>query len=367
MERNNSTRASYSMRGMSFGWWLVFGLMIAILLDFGVSLKTCEYDACRFVSIEARLLPFANEVRFGQSGMSTLLMHQIYASDFRLLSPFLKAFLINSTITAIIIPIIGWRNPIFQSPLAFALFVLPGKEFFLVIAVGFIARALNKNYAKSRMQTTILIFAALTLTFLARPAYVVIGGLVLILGSWWRNKKKLKFSILISSKKRVKFLILVLTLYLVFGSGVFFNDMDVGGGFEVEATIGIVNILRESTSGMSALNISMRLFIYILYLIFLPVIEIWRVGFELSINYFSPSHVLLIGASLEWIKQVFKGGDRWTLLGYAFISSFLVAIFFPFIHTRYMLPLLVALLSTFPIQSTRSRSLPISTQLVSKI
>lgn len=325
-----------SDHGVSFGLWLIIGIVISIILSVGVDLDNCEYDACRFISVNAALLEFSDIAEWGNSEASTLLMHMIYGNDGSVVPGFIRTFLVNAGLMTIAVPLIGWRNPIFRSPLAFAFFVLPGKEFFLILGVGFLARAQTLAKLRHYALCIFMIVIAMFLVLLVRPGYILLGGLALALGHLWVEHRRAAFWFSLS----------VLYVSAIFGADYLGRSLPGGGGFEVESSIGVVSFLREYTAGIFWLQTTIRMFIYLGYLVFIPAEEIFRIGRELFTSGLMPYHIFLIAGMIEWYKWVILSANRVNIIGYAIVSAFLVAISFSFVHTRYLLPLLV-LLFTF--------------------
>jgi hypothetical protein len=119
-------------------------------------------------------------------------------------------------------------------------------------------------------------------------------------------------------------------------------------GFDVESTIETVNVLREHTAGIFLLPTIVRFFIYAGYLFALPIAEIFRIIRELSNSGLMPYHIFLIAGILEWIKCTVFLKQNINFFAYVLISSFLIAVSYSFIHTRYLLPLMVLLIAFDP-------------------
>ena len=184
------TNNKYLNYEIGFGTWLLIGFLLSIILGSEVNLGDCEFDACRFLKVDLDILEIVNNDYWINP---TLLMHIIYNSDGSTIPGFVRAFLINAGLTAVSIPLIGWRNNIFRSPLAFSLFILPGKEFFLILGIGFLARAQQLVKLRSFIFGSFILLLGVLFTFLVRPGFILLECFSFYFWYLWINKKKAHF------------------------------------------------------------------------------------------------------------------------------------------------------------------------------
>jgi len=310
----------------NFIHWLILGFIVAIILTLMVDVNICQYDACRYITVSpADIYISGDEGTF----QSTMLMHYLYNNnEFPVAPSFIGSFIINALITTVMLPLLGVSNPIFRSPLAFSFFVLPGKEFFIILAIAFFIKAHYLTRKEKYFSSILMCTFAVIITLSVRPGYLLLAGMAMFLNALLIKKKYSQ---------------------IFFLSGVFFSsailiadyvDMSLPrGGFDEESSIQSVNFIREYTAGIFPFQTFIRFLIYLFYLLMLPLFEFYRFTNEVYKIGLMPYHVFLFGASIEWLLCVKKFPQNRLFFFYAVFSSLLVAISFAFVHTRYLLPL----------------------------
>jgi hypothetical protein len=315
--------------------WLVVGLLVALILDARVDVASCEYDACRFVSVDPLFLAVLIDPSPGQSEFATLVMHAIYFAD-DAAHPFTRAFLVNATIVILALPFLGWRNPVFSSPLAMAMLLLPGKEALITIGIAAFAQGAARWQRHARVMSVGGVGFGVAAVLLSRPAFVVVLVAALLLAFSWHRGSGSKFL------ATTVFVLLAGLSLAAIGQ----RAMPEGGGFDVEASLQAAGAIRAATDGYEPLAVLARAMIYTAYIFLIPVFEVFRIGTEVKTFGLLPSHVLLIGATAEWTRQVLIARNRSTIMVYIATSAIVIAMAFPFVHTRYLLPVFLFLAST---------------------
>lgn len=306
--------------------WLVVGLLIALTLESFVDLPYCEYDACRFLTTDPERIGLGDS-RFGQPEFSTRLMHAMYWTEGGF--PFIRAFALNAGLVVALTPLLGLANPILRSPLASCFLVLPGKEVFLVLAVGCLAAGHDRGRPGAWVAALV---CAAVLTAMSRAPLLLIVLAAVVLRDLWVARHRF----LAGFAGLTTFALGVALLQLL-------GRSTPSGGFDVEATIGFAGVLRELTAGISPGPIFARTLIYIGYLLFLPAIEAARALYELLSVGLMPYHVFLLAAIVEWIRHAASADHRRGIVVCVVVTAYIVALTFPFIHTRYLLPIFLAL------------------------
>lgn len=311
-------------------WRLCIGpsllvLGIGLWLDFFVDLDTCGYDACRYVKFT--YLEYIET--FGDDFVSaTTLMHYLYGGLGAEGMPFLRAAIGHALLFVILVVAFRVENPVMKSPLFIAMMAIPSKEFFLLMAVLLIFP--GKAGVVRRRTWLLRLGLAVILIALVRLPYIALYFVAYLLAYVYRRKGWMEFTIML--------LISAMVLMILMGL-VGFKD-GVREIADQEATVGVVNSLRDYSFGFSPSAGVFRSVVYIAYLVFLPFAELIRAVGEVSVGNFYPAQPFLWAASFEWAIYVL-----WRSKGLAFVvilvAAVLVALVFPFIHTRYLLPLIL--------------------------
>jgi hypothetical protein len=289
------------------------------------------------MSVDSSEIILSDDNALGDLPESTLLMHVIYATDSSHSWRFLRSFLINSGITALVLPLIGLKNPIFSSSLAVSFIVLPGKEFFIILGIAFLSQTKALIDRQRYLSALPALAVAILLTLISRPGLVLLETAALGLVYFWQRRYTHIFCASL----------LLLLVVAIFGASYAGRSLP-GSGFEVEASIGIVQLLRDSTSGIFLIPTLERCLIYFSYLVFLPIAELYRLSSELPTVGVMPYDVFFLAASIEWVKWIRSSARRVDIAAYVLVSAFLVAISFSFLHTRYLFPILVVILILNP-------------------
>lgn len=306
-------------------WQVLAIFVIGLWLDAFVDLPNCEYDACRYVKLtHIEYIAIFNAELFS----STTVMHFLYGGLALEGMPFVRVAIFHAVVLCLVVWIFDVRNPIIRSPLFIALLAIPGKEFYLLIATLLIFP--DDGGAKSRRSWFWRLMFASLLISLSRFAYLPLFVLAYVLAYSYRCKGKASFFWLA--------ILSLLTLSILM-SGVGFHEA-VRDIADQEATVEGVNALRDVTFGFSIDANILRFFAYVGYLAMLPVAEIVRALEEVSMGNFYPAQPFLWAALFEWFIYVFSR-SRHLVLVIVVVSGLLVALVFPFVHTRYLLPLVL--------------------------
>lgn len=310
---------------------LLIGFLVSFLLDTFVDINSCEYDACRFLKFNVDDLSYLMDSGDGIFG--TYAMHFMYGIHDSSNWAFDNAFLVNILILIFSLPIIGLNSLIFGSALSISFLILPGKEFFLVLSIGYVSAFYNNWIVNKYSKAALSALIAILLIVLVRPGFLLLFSISGLLGYFWLSNKKVFFySGLLTT--------LIFSVYVASLLGI--SEPSLSGGFDVESSIGAVNVIRDHTAGIYFDKILVRTFIYIGYLAFIPFIETYRLFNELITVGLYPYHVFLLAAVVEWVDCVILQ-KLTNILPIVFIASFAIASAYPFVHTRYLFPLFVFL------------------------
>ena len=118
-----------------FIYVLLIGFLVSFLLDTFVDINVCEYDSCRFLKINGDDMSYLMDSEDGIFG--TYAMHFIYGIHDSSNWAFDNAFMVNILILIFSLPFIGSNSVIFGSVLSISFLILPGKEFFLILSIGY--------------------------------------------------------------------------------------------------------------------------------------------------------------------------------------------------------------------------------------
>lgn len=306
-------------------WQALVMLIIGLWLDAFVDLAACEYDACRYVK-----LTYLEYISIFDADLfsSTTLMHFIYGDLVAGGMPFLKVAIFHAIALWLVVLLFQVTNPILKSPLFVALLAIPGKEFYLLVSILLIFPGDgSREQGRPWLVRLLLVFVLL---FLSRLTYLPLFLLAYVLAYCYRRSGVSRF---LQFSLASIFFLSALMAFVGFKEGV----RDIA---DQEATVQGVNFLRDYTFGFSPIANVLRFFAYVGYLIMLPAAEAMRAFGEVSSGNFYPAQPFLWAAVLEWFAYLFLR-SRQLVFVVILVASMLVAIVFPFIHTRYLLPLVL--------------------------
>lgn len=306
------------------------GILIAAVLDLYVDLGVCQYDACRYITIGFGGSFLGDEDFLGIVG--TALMHYIY-SDLFFVSGFLGAFILNFSMLLLTYYFVGFDDRWLGHPLIFAFTVLPGKEFFVLLGgMVFIYAVICKATVRGYVVKAAF---GLALVALARPFFVplILITYCLSLG-FVVSLRWLHFGLLCAA----------VAVFLA-AIRVFLFPVDAEHpALELNASIPGVTDFRGGTFGYSIGDVSARIFTYFVYLTFLPIAEFLRSGYDLIGRGLNPAHIYTFSACLQFFFW-YVSSVRGVVIRCFVVCAVLIGCVYPFIHTRYLLPL--ALLFVF--------------------
>lgn len=327
---NIYTSIPYFTAPSRFVLFFAAGVLIGAMLDLYVDLGACQYDACRYISIGFGG-DFLDEEGF-LGILGTALMHYIY-SDLFFVPGFLGAFLLNFSILCFIYFFVGFDERWLGHPLIFAFTVLPGKEFFVLLGgMVFIYAVICKTAVKGYVARAAF---GLVLVALARPFFVPLILIIYCLS--------LRFVV---GLRWLPFGLLCLAVAVSLASvRIFLLPVDAEHpALELNASIPGVTDFRGGTFGYSVGDVSARIFTYFVYLTFLPIAEFLRSGYDLIGRGLNPAHVYTFSACLQFLFW-YVSSVRGVIIRCFILCSVIIGCVYPFIHTRYLLPL--ALLFVF--------------------
>lgn len=322
-ERNASIRSGSPWRRILLP--VLVMLLIGLWLDAFVDLNACDYDACRYVKLTH--LEYADV--FGVDFVSsTTVMHYLYGDFASKGMPFFRAAAFHSVFFTVLVAVFAVENPIVRSPLFIAMSAIPGKEFFLLMAILLIFPASAES--ERRRSWFFRLIVAVLLMAMSRLPYLAVFGFAYLLAYLYRRRGWIDFAL------GVAFCVAALMTLMHF---VGFNEA-VRDIADQEATVAVVNALREYAFGFSIWADIFRFLVYVAYFLLLPVAEAVRAIGEVSAGNFYPAQPFLWAAALEWGIYLLWRRKELAFVA-AVISSLLVAVAFPFIHTRYLLPVVL--------------------------
>jgi hypothetical protein len=306
---------------------LLFVSGCIILLDLSSDLSS-DYDSSRYLRIGYDEIIDINNSEGAYIG--TNLMHLIYSSELIPCFPYLSAMIKNLIFIIFVFPLIK-KTDLVLSPLWWAFVVLPGKEAFIVIAI---ALWLSITGSKNNIWKDIIrIILGIGICSLSRPQYLALFLFIFVF---------IYFGYSLPNKRKVGILLLFITLVIasLFWNLVGLANDYVPSGLEVESSFTAINNIRNATNGFDLFNILSRVIIYYSYLIFLPVFEIGRIIWELFDSELQAYHLYQIGAIIEILRQYWftRSADKNMRL---LLVCVLVAGAYSFVHTRYLLPLVL--------------------------
>lgn len=300
-------------------------VFLSLTLDNYVTLDSCEYDSCRYLRFSVSDTGLEDGGGLGMTG--TQAMHNLYGSSDSA-NNFLSGGIINFAILSIFLAIAGIRRDLLFFPLSLGFLVLPGKEFFVIAAIIiFFSNCHNK---KPDLPYVIGLSASVTLLIIARPSYIP----VLIISRYFWSA--------IKEKPAAYTLLLLLSASVALGAGVDLlspPDPD-HAALQMESSIEAISVIRGLTFGFEPENITFRSIIYTAYLLALPVFEIYRLYADVSADVNSPAQLYALGAIISFLIYLPRlgWGKFWRM---CCVAAFTISSTYPFLHTRYLLPIVV--------------------------
>jgi hypothetical protein len=322
---------------LQYVFMVTFAAACAFALDGYVDLDYCEYDSCRYLRYS--LADAGLDDGFVLFGSGTQAMHWLYGETGFSLG-FLYAAFVNLFIFSVPLIFFRVRHDFVFFPLAFCFIVLPGKEFFLIAALIYLFSA---KLGASPGEWVLRVAFSLIFILTARPAFVLI-----FLLAWyiWRQ-------VGVASAPKIFLYCLVLSVLVGVGMSYLSPPDPDHSALQQDSTIEAIALVRNLTFGFDAFGVWSRALIYFLYMIFLPVLEVYRLFADLSAGVNSPSQFYAVFSIVAFSMVLVKVGfpKYWRM---CLISSFVIAATYPFLHTRYLLP--VAVLLYFCYQRYRADS-----------
>ncbi len=303
------------------------------ILDWQVDIESNRYDASRFVSIsqgELALAAISNTDDQLSSAFSTSMMHKIYGNRLFSNYPFTNAFIVNLIILYITCFAFGIQrdNVILRSPLAISFICLPGKEAFVIMSMILFFEACMKGKIRGiyyKAFTSIVIVALLSI---GRIPFIPILLYSLLL--YWT----------LIRKKYITLAALYLFLWYIVND---YLELDRGADRVIEeSSVDIFGSIRQATIGYGIQESLLRLLVNATYLITMPVCEGIRFYTELKTIGISPYFLYLIAGIWQWLIIVKSISiNYFAVIACITIPSMVISACFPFIHTRYLLPIVI--------------------------
>jgi hypothetical protein len=305
--------------------WLCIGLIVAIFLDMTVNIQTCDYDACRYVRNYQFEIPTDSITEILLS-YGTSFMHIFYGTIKIEGLEFASAYLKNLVIFMASCGILKSAIRYIQFPLMLAFIILPGKEFFIVMGALYFVYAMQ-----SRNWPQLLFLLAISIAFIAisRPAFVILMPMSYI------------FWMLISQRRYWVFAALVISIAAstsILARALGIEEL-VQKLAEAGSSIESAQAIKTFTFGYNVQAIFGRIIIYIGYLFAAPLIEIFRICKEVVTIGIFPFHLYMI--SLVAQVLLFEKSRPFQFLCACIVAAAAIAIIHPFIHTRYLLPIIL--------------------------
>lgn len=306
-------------------WLLIITTTFVVLLDLYSNLES-DYDSARYVRINYdEFVDITNEDSYLRTGF----MHFFYGDSLVSGFPYLSSMIKNLMVVAILFPLIR-NSEVLLSPLWWAFIALPGKEAFIVLSIALfhsvVAREYFKNFAR--------LVLGVILCFLVRPQYLILFFIAFVFINNGFTK---------TTRRKVGFMLLLISFVV---SSVFWEYTLSGnyssGGVDVESSLAVINEFRNLTMGYDVVNITIRSIVYFLYLVALPILEFARIIIEWSNSEIGiqPYNLYQFGAIIELTRQYWVSGNSEKSMR-LIVVCVLIADAFSFIHTRYLLPLLL--------------------------
>jgi hypothetical protein len=319
-------------------------LIFSIFLDRYLDLSTCDYDACRYISsrfsFEQQIISFnlivSDPLRSIASVVNIIgatFCFWIYGNNELTGLGFTLSAITNLSIIFIIGILVRIRVDFYKIPLAAAIILIPGKEFFVLFS-GFLFIELFMSRLSNRFSfyfiSTLLIIILLCL--LGRLSYIIFFGIIFFSDYLKGQMQKLNFRLLLTFG-----CFMVMIFGSLFGGAINPSD-DLLEIVQDKSSLPGVEFIRANTFGYDFFSISIRSILYILYFFFAPFVELFRTLNEWADGNIFPYHTISIGIALtyfSYLKEIFNN----KFLHHLLIASVLIAAVFPFVHTRYLWPL----------------------------
>lgn len=312
---------------------LITGAVGAVLLDRFTPLDTCDYDACRYVR-EPELSIDTSDLGVIAAPPATVLMHSLYGNAQFAGHPFLTSFAKNVVILLALLPLVG-AHPLLASPLAMSFVWLPGKEALLVFGIMLLSAVRRGGPRGAKRIVQILLAAAFIAV--SRLPFLFVFGLAYALERTLARRKLVAFALITGAA-------VAATLLL---SDVLELSELMTVGLEQESSIAAFAELRTLTFGFTITGILLRAAIYFAYLAVLPLVEVFRLVIELPTTGLMPYHLYLLGATAQF--ATLSGGSALRHRARTFlVTAVVIACAFSFVHTRYLLPVVLLLIALQP-------------------
>lgn len=324
----HTARDSFWKHLKILAYFTVFGSLLTLVMDLAIDLDECLFDACRFVNEPLIGDPWIAD---SWSSYGTMFMHYIYGTPLIGELGFFSAFVVNALMMFVLsfMRVINIRW-LMSSPLAVALVLLPLKEAWLIFGIAAFIESI-------RRETNILLriyqfFGFLLLSGMVRPLYVFVVVAVFACAK------------LLSYQKGTGKIVLLAGVVAVcaLGARLIIPEAEEFPGLDVPSSLPLVFELRNATAGFEFLNVTLRSVVYFGYSVLNIPIELARIGIDLLQLTLLPTTIISIGIIIHsWLA--YKQYHLKDLLGKYLLISAVIAASAPFIHTRYLLPLYVAI------------------------
>lgn len=287
---------------------LVIVSIIVFLCYDDAKIEACGFDGCRYLvsSYLAVIEP---------SFSGSTFMHYIYGYGNN--SFFIIRSIIIGLVFAIVVVLYLPQTP----SLALSLLIFPGKEAFLFFAVLLL-------FAKSSVSRNVLI--ALTIC-ISRPSYALLFGLYYI-------------------AKRYKLIFWLFPLLFLLPT------LDIPASIE-PSSIGFIQEIRDITMGDRMTHSAMRTIIYFLSCLLMPFFLVLRFLFTITSEAQNLDSIFNLVLGLFFVRHArlyYQSNIKCM-----FLFSCLIGTVFPFVHLRYLYPILFGMLlnNYFKIKTSDNRQL----------
>lgn len=308
--------------GVKFVFVITFGLIITFFLSFNFDV-TCGIDQCRYVNINDAILFRTLSEKY----TATLFIFNFYSlaqgNDFN----YILAFLLNVGVVLFLCVFcdIKYISKYYLTPFIIPFFFLPGKEFFIILGGALIFYPyINKVYPSYKKIGSL--FFGIVLILVSRPPFLI---LLISISFFCYYFFKFKYS------KRVLFILLTFFSLAVFMSlfkGIYVEP----ASLYTESSIPYATKIRVLTSGYGIIESVLRLFIYFIYGVLSPFIELIRL---INLKEINPSLLLSLSSIMVCYFYIKNFGVKLYIVA-ILIASIFIAPIFSFIHTRYMITIL---------------------------
>lgn len=305
--------------------YLLITFIVGSVITFVLSLyfdQSCGIDQCRYVDIEDAKLFY--DVHNGFSGTKFVFMFYTLSqiSEFQ----YFIALVLNYFIVCITAYIVGidFTRQNLLIPFIVPYIFLAGKEIFIFIGL-FLCFA-SVFYTRNIIYRSFVLLLGVGLIGTVRAEFIIVFAFMLF-----------AYNFVMKGNYYYRFMYSVIAIVTIsFVMVIFKNGYTPSAALYEPSSIPYVRELRIATSGFGITESIMRFFLYLIYMIATPFIEVIRLFMLKSL---SPTILISISSIVMPYFIYRKFGVEFMISSFVLISLTLAPIF-GFIHTRYLFPMM---------------------------